>query len=67
MTNKVYSLAQGKYTLYRDENTGKITAKRYSEDWPAMTEDLIGNNLVASLLDKLDDYEALIAHYEKAI
>lgn len=57
MTVKYYSLADGKYTLVRDDFTYQIRAYRHDEQWPAMTEDLIGNKLVNALLDFIDDLQ----------
>lgn len=41
----------GKYTVINDH--GLLRAERYGEPWPAMTDDLVGNHLVAAMFNEV--------------
>ncbi len=57
---KRYEFAEGKYVLLRKESTMQLTALRHDEPWEARNQDLIGDNLVHSMLNELDDKDAVI-------
>lgn len=59
---KTYNLADGKYTLVRDDGY-KLEALRYDEPWQAMTDDLVGNNLIHALLNRIDELEKEVSDF----
>jgi len=64
MTNVTeYVLDDGKYKLVR---TGGYMLKCFRNGEPWRDDDLIGDNLIHALLNKIDDYEQQIedAYYE---
>ena len=63
MNEKWYNLAEGKYTLIRDEQTYKLAALRNGEPWVARNKDLIGDNLVHSLLNEIDSLQEMLRWY----
>jgi len=48
------TLNDGKYTLHMNDQ-GKMTALRHGETWDAKTSNLIGDNVTAALLHKIED------------
>ena len=63
MTIKEYTLADGKYKLVR-EGGWKLKSFRHGESW--RDDDLVGDNLVHALLDRIDELEDEIenAYYD---
>lgn len=51
------NLDNGKYTIEEDLNNGKFHALRYGADW----RDLIGDNLILSLVNKIQELETELA------
>lgn len=59
---KTYTFEDGKYRIDRS-NTGHLYASRYGEPW----RDLTGDNLVAVLLDRIDDHERVVGELRTAL
>jgi hypothetical protein len=71
MTEKVYKLdvsdmGNPKYTLMRDQY-GQIRALRHGEPWYAKNVDLLGDNLTAALLNRIDELEDKVYRLEEQI
>ena len=52
------SLSEGKYHV--ENNNGILKAYRNNEPWNEMTESLIGNKFVLSLVNKIEELEEII-------
>lgn len=56
---KTYSLNDGKYKIIRDTETYAAKALRYDEPW----RDIVGDKLIHSLLDRIDELEKKVSDY----
>ncbi|NFH01323.1 hypothetical protein FC831_13730 [Clostridium botulinum] len=56
-------LCDGKYTIIEDLENGKFEALRYDETW----RNLIGDNLILSLVYKIQELEEQINSYNNKV
>ena len=59
---KEYGFENGKYSIIRDDQ-GDMRAFRNGIHWPTRTVDIIGDKLISSMLNRIDELESVLKEF----